>query len=293
MNWDDLKVFLAVARCGSVRGAAELLDVSHSTVLRRLDGFEERLGVALFVRLATGYALTEAGAALRPRAERIEEDAFAFEREAAGSQEEQRGKLSVTMPEPVASLYLAPHLVRFRDANPGLTLEFVFTYDVLDLARRDADMAIRCTEAPDPTLVGRRLPRFAEATYAAPGYLDAFDLDDPDGGACWIGWREDDTPWIEGSAFPELPSRWRAPNVSAQLALCRAGFGLAQLPCFVGDRVHDLVRAPGAAVAPGFDAWILYHEDLRANPRVRLFTDFVCRVLKADADLFEGRAPRV
>ncbi len=291
MNWDDLKVFLAIARSGSVRGAGSALNCSHSTVLRRLDALEEAIGVSLFHRLPTGYELTEDGTALRPRAEEIEQTTFAFQREAIGVDQGRSGKIVVTMPEPLATYYLAPHLVRFHAEHPGIELEFIFTYDLLDLARRAADIAIQFANTPQETLIGRRLPRFEEAYYATESYLAQHDPADPDGGARWIGWH-DAMDWVVASPYPDLPVTWRLGNVSVQLAACRAGMGLAQLPCFVGDRCSDVVRLPGTDTASGFDAWILYHEDLRATERIRLLTDFLIRVMKDDADLLEGRRPR-
>ena len=291
MNWDDVRVFLAIARSGSVRGAASAMNVSHSTVLRRLDSFEESLGVALFHRVPTGYDLTTDGWALLPRAEALEQDAIAFEREAMGHDRERGGKITLTMPEPVAIHYLAEHLVEFRAAHSGIELEIIFTYDVLDLARRAADVAIRFSNAPDEALIGRRLPRFEDAYYATPSYLEAHPPDDPESGARWLGWR-DDMRWVVNSPYPNLPVEWRIPNVSVQAAMCKAGFGLAQLPCFIGDRSDELVRLPGTSIAPGFSVWVLYHPDLKATARIQILTDFLVRVFNADADLFEGRSPQ-
>ncbi len=291
MNWDDLKVFLAIARSGSVRGAANDMSVSHSTILRRLDAFEEAIGITLFCRLPTGYELTEDGEALLHRAENIERDAFAFQREAVGYDKDQGGKVTVTMPEPFATHYLSRHFGRFKEQHPGIDLDVIFTYDVLDLSRRAADVAIRFSNTPDQALVGRRLPRFEEAFYATPAYLRSHDLSDPKGGAFWLGWR-DSTDWVKRSPYPDLPVRWKLANVSVQFAACRAGFGLGQLPCFMGDRCADLVRLPGSTVTHGFDAWVLYHEDLKATPRIKAFCDFLTSVMNEDADLFEGRLPR-
>jgi len=291
MNWDDVRVFLAIARSGSVRGAASVMNVSHSTILRRLDGFEESLGVALFHRLPSGYDLTLDGKALLPKAETIEQDALAFQREAVGHDRARGGKITLTMPEPVAIHYLAQRLVEFREAHPGIELEIIFTYDVLDLARRAADVAIRFSSAPDPALIGRRLPRFEDAYYATPQYLATYPPDDPNSGARWLGWR-DDMQWVANSPYPNLPVEWRIPNVSVQAALCKAGFGLAQLPCFIGDRSDDLVRLPNTGLATGFSVWVLYHPDLKATARIQILSNFLVRVITADAELFEGRMPR-
>lgn len=291
MNWDDVRVFLAIARSGSVRGAGAAMDVSHSTVLRRLDGLEEALGVALFHRLPSGYELTSDGIALFPKAETIELNTIAFQREATGHDRGPRGKITLTMPEPVAIHYLAPRLVEFREEHPGIELEIIFTYDVLDLARRAADVAIRFSSAPDESLIGRQLPRFEDAYYATPKYLADHPPDDQSSGARWLGWR-DNMQWVASSPYPHLPVEWRIPNVSVQLAMCQAGFGLAQLPCFIGDRCNDLVRLPGTGLATGFSVWVLYHPDLKATARIQILTKFLVRVITEDADLFEGRLPR-
>lgn len=291
MNWDDLKVYLAILRSGSVRSAANAMGVSHSTVLRRLDSLEESIGVSLFHRLPSGYELTEDGELLRERAEDIEMSAIAFQRGATGVGQERVGTITVTMPEPFATHYFSDHMGEFQKRHPGIDLDVVFTYDVLDLSRRAADVAVRFMMSPDDRLVGRRLPHFAEGFYATPDYLKRFDLDDPEGGASWIGWRQDQS-WIDAGPFPQLPMRWKMPSISVQTAACRKGFGLAQLPCFIGDRDQELIRIPGTDITQGYDGWVLYHEDLRGTARIKSFTDFLVEILSDDQELLEGRLPR-
>ncbi len=289
VQWDDLKIYLAILRSGSVRAAAGALGISHSTVLRRLDSLEEAIGVTLFHRLPTGYELTADGESLRQRAEDIELSAIAFQRGATGVDQDRVGKLTVTMPEPFAIHYFVEHFGAFHAAHPEIELEIVFAYDVLDLSRRAADVAVRFMSEPDGQLIGRRLPNFAEAYYASKEYLNNYDLDDPDSGACWIGWR-DTADWVEETPFPQLPVRWNMPSVCVQLASCKSGFGLTQLPCFIGDRAPDLVRVPGSQPMSGRDGWVLYHEDLKGTPRVTSFTNFLVNIVESDRALIEGRA---
>lgn len=292
MDWDDLKVFLAIARSGSVRGAANRIGVSHSTVLRRLDALEDALGVALFLRLTTGYTLTEEATGLLTEVEEIERGVLAFERGAIGGDRESEGRVRVTMPEPFMTHFLAHQIAAHRSSLVGLEVDCVFTYDILDLSRRDADVAIRFSNEPDGALIGRPLPHFAESHYALPSYLEAHSLKGDDASAVWLGWRQTNE-WVQESPYPDLVTRWRVPNLTVQHRLCRDGVAMAQLPCFIGDRDQQLVRVPGAKTINGTDAWVVYHPDLKGTTRIQKFSEFVVSRAAANADLIEGRLPRV
>jgi DNA-binding transcriptional LysR family regulator len=297
MDWSDLRIFLALARQRSVRSAGEALAVSHSTIARRIDTFEGRLGVRLFDRQSSGYSLTAAGEELLKTAERVEDDINGAERRLVGQDAKLRGEIKLTMPDALATHLLMPDLAAFATTYPEIELEVIFSYDSLNLEQREADVAIRFVppgRSPAENLLGRRLLCVAQTVYATPGYLALHDLGAEPPTACWIGWA-DHAPfpqWVRESPFPNIPARGRLYNVAIQLEATKQGMGLGMLPCFLGDCEPSLVRVPDAQPQQLFDLWVLSHEDLRATARMRVFRDFIAEAIIRQKDLLEGRRPR-
>ena len=293
MDWDDLKVFLALARGGSVRVAAQALGVSHSTVARRIEGFEKALGVRLFDRMPDGYVLSALGEQMVERAERAESELLGLEREVSGQDAKLAGRIRVTMPAPLASDLLMPDLVRFARIYPDIDLDLAISSDIFDLSRREADVAIRFVEKPAEHLVGRRLPEFCDAAYAAPGYIEdnSFAGDRPTGR--WIGWQDEIAfpRWVRDSDHPKCKTKWLVPEVMIQRAAARAGLGIAHLPCFLGDKDPDLRRVPPGRTKPARPGWVLTHPALRTTERVRVFVQFIVTAINGYADLVGGRQP--
>ena len=294
MDWDDLKVLLALARGGSVRAAALQLKVSHSTVSRRVDQMEHDLGVRLFERRPTGYVLTAAGEELVAPAERAEEEITAAERRVAGQDAKLSGDVRVTLPPPLATQVLMPHLVRFQAQYPGIEVELVGSFDVLDLSRRDADVAVRFTNAPPDHLVGRRIIEFRYSYYAARDYLAAHDLAADPPTARWIGWNEGvaSPAWVRASPYPRIPATWGLNDIALQTAAVKAGLGMAFLPCLVGDADPTLARVPGADTKVPRQGWVLTHPDLRRSARVRTVMAFLVDAINAEAPLITGKRPQ-
>ena len=294
MDWDNLRIFLALAQQKSVRGAAGALGVSHSTVSRRIESFEDSLGVRLFERLPDGFVLTPFGEDMMQTARRLEEAVNGLERRVLGQDARLRGDLRVTMPDLLAAKLLMPDLVAFGKRYPDINLEVAISYTPFDLSRREADVAIRITRDPPEALVGRKIITYARATYASRAYLAEHDpVAEPDS-VTWIGWddRSRHPRWVRETSFPGAPVRGRLNNAMVQLAAAKAGMGLAMLPCFMGDTEADLLRVPPGKPEPAWDIWILTHEDLRATARVRAFMDFMADAFLGHRDLLEGRRPQ-
>jgi DNA-binding transcriptional LysR family regulator len=297
MDWSDLRIFLALARRGSVRAAGGVLGLSHSTIARRIDIFEGRLGVRLFDRHSSGYALTAAGRELRTTAERVEEDISDAERRLVGKDAKLRGEIKVTLPDALATHLLMPALAAFITSYPEIELEFILSYQSLDLAQREADVAVRFVEpgtSPPDDLLGRPVAKVAQTAYATPAYLARHDLAAEPPTACWIGWsdRESFPQWVRESPFPNIRARGRLYNVLIQLEATKQSMGIGMLPCFLGDREEALVRVPGAEPRPLFQIWVLSHEDLRGTARMRAFRGFIADAILRERDLLEGRRPR-
>jgi DNA-binding transcriptional LysR family regulator len=293
MNWDDLKMFRAVAATGSVRRAGTQLRVSHSTVSRRLDALEGDLGVRLFDRLPGGYRPTPAGAEILELTNDVSDAVHRIERRLAGQDNRLTGEIRVTAPDLLAYGVLMPVLGRFNELYPEIVISLNTSYEIADLNKREADVAVRITETPPGHLVGRRVANYAMATYASPAYLESHDLQQS-AGAHWIGWGDEEIfpAWVRESAFPNIPTKGRYPNALVQVAAARAGLGLAMLPCFLGDTQAGLVRVLPRLEPHTHAVWVLTHPDLRNTARIRSFTRFLADAFAAHADLLEGRAPR-
>jgi DNA-binding transcriptional LysR family regulator len=295
-EWDDLRYVLAVANAGSLAGAARSLGVNHTTVLRRVSAFEKRLGVRLFERLQTGYVLTAGGEELIAAAQRIDETVATLERKLAGRDLRLFGTLRVTTTDTLMASVLPEFLAQFRAMHPGIQVEIAVSNLMLNLTKRDADVAIRPARNPPDVLIGRRIAKIAFAIYGSPDYLARHGKTDDLGSHQWVG--PDDSlagtsvaQWMR-SALPESEVTLRADSLLGLREAARAGLGLAALPCYLGDTSSDLVCVHRPIAAMETALWILTHEDLRHTARVRAFTDFAANAFAHRRPLLEGREAR-
>lgn len=279
-NWDDLRVFLAVARAGSLSGAARRLGVNHSTVFRRISGLEETLGVRLFERLPTGYALTVAGEQTLGIVESIEADVATLDRTVTGQDLRLTGTVRITATDMLALWLLPGHLRRFREAYPGIEVEIIVGNEALNLSRRETDVALRIGNTPPETLVGRRVGQLKFAVYGAPDYCAAnpgTDLARHN----WIGLEGGHAPLTRRfeQFLPGLRPTVRSNSVACTVRLAEAGLGLAVLPCVIADQKPDLTRVAGLPDNFSLDLWLLTHEDLRYTARIRAVLEFLAEAL--------------
>jgi DNA-binding transcriptional LysR family regulator len=298
INWEDLRYVLAVADASSLAAAARALGVNHTTVLRRVNAFEERLGLRLFERLPTGYVLTAGGEELLASARTVADTVTALERRLAGADLRFEGTLRVTTMDTLMASVLPDVLLGFRAEQPGILVEVAVTNVMANLTRRDADVAIRPAKDPPETLVGRRVSDLAFAVYGAPRYLAAASNIADFSAQVWVA--PDDSLAASSAARwmrAELPGATVALRADSLVALrqaASAGIGLVVLPCYLGDTSPGLVRVRPDPVADIRTAlWVLTHEDLRRTARVRAFTEYLARALGREHDLLEGRRPRV
>lgn len=292
-DWDDLRFFLAVARGGSLSAAARALAVNHSTVFRRVNQFEERVGARLFERRRDGYALTAAGETVLGSAERVEGELQALDRRVAGEDVRLEGTVRLTAPDDVALRLLPRHLAGFRTTYPGIHLDLILADRFLDLSRRDADVALRPSRDPGAALVGRRIAAIAFAVYRGRAAGSGLG---PLAEAPWISGEESvahiaSSRWVDEQVPPERVVL-RTNSMEARAMATRAGIGLAALPCFVGDGDPGLVRATDPVPEIENELWLLTHPDLRRTARIRALLDFLAEALQRDRDLLEGRRPR-
>ena len=294
----DLSTVLAVARGGSLSAAARSLGVNHATVSRRLTALEAASGQTLFRRLSRGYVPTGAGEKLVEAAERMEAELQGLERLLSGRDIRLAGSLRLTAPDDIANHLLLEPLARFRRSYPGIRLEAVIDNRALNLGRREADVALRATNTPPPSLVGRRAAGLAATVYATPALLDerpAARGFDALAAFPWVSWEEDGASntlkaWTETQAPADLVA-YRANSVANHFAAVRAGLGLGVLPCYLGDSSAELQRVlpPQPRLLAGL--WILTHPDLRQAPRVAALTEFLFIAFRRLAPLLGGRGP--
>lgn len=273
MDWDDLRFFLVVARQRTLSSAAEVLKVTQPTVGRRITALEEQLGARLFVRSSAGFGLTASGARALAFAERMEQDVLGVERQLLGRDEGVAGVVRITASEWLVSSVLSPLVGALLTSYPQLELELVADARHLNLARREADIAIRPRRFEQPGIVQRSLGKLAFGLYAEHSYLNGLGSPQPgDGRGHVLISMSDDTgdvarPWLE-NALPHASRSIKTNGRDAMLALVQSGVGLACLARIVGDGAPELrrVELPGAPIPT---LWLGMHRDGRETPRVR------------------------
>ncbi|MEA3278052.1 MAG: LysR family transcriptional regulator [Pseudomonadota bacterium] len=291
-DWDNVRYFLEVVRSGSVTQAARRLDVNQTTVSRRITALEDRLGKKLFDRFGNGWVITPVGERLVTSAENMAEEANTIERHVLADSQELSGKLRVTIADVCSQYLVMPALQAFAQQYPDVDLEIIATRDALDLAAREADVALRSTDEPPPNLVGRRIGQLAYAIYGTRAILERMQAD-PDRGdvpcITWLGDGHTRPPWIEKS-FPKTRRVYRTSELGVMLQMARKGLGMAQMPRVLVEPDPLLHRIPARYVEAGWGLWVLSHVDLRTTARVRIFRDFLVEELEKQKDLIEGRA---
>jgi DNA-binding transcriptional LysR family regulator len=282
MEWDDLKHFLAVARHGSLTEAARELKSSAATVGRRVAALEEKLGARLFDRNQSGYTLTESGEAIRVKAEEVEEAVLAVEREAIGRDLHATGRVRLATTDDLAAFIVAPHLPRFHEEYPEITLEVVARHELANLTRRDADISLRSGRPQHGDYLIRRVGLIDFGLYGSKSYVAAHelvpevcDLNDLD----LITWAEEWSqlrggPWLANHA-PKARVVFMSNSPRVHYAACKVGLGVTIMPCVAGDADPDLVclLPPERLFSP--DIWLVVHRALARTARVRAVMDFL------------------
>jgi DNA-binding transcriptional LysR family regulator len=290
IDWDDVRYFLAVARGGSVRAAAERLRVNHSTVLRRIAQLEGRLGTHVFEKLPSGYRLTDAGQEVLEFADQMEASSNQLETRVFGRDQSVRGLLRVTLAPTLATHLLMPDFADFARLQPEVEMEILSVGEPLNLTNREADVAIRVVydrNALPPNLHGLKGPEVFGGVYMSRDLLAAWRAGAPDR-IRWIVMDNYDPDWARGGEVRTTEVPFRITDGEAQIVAVRQGLGMTTLPCFVGDADPLMVRVPGTDLHRHGTLWLLTQGETRKTKRVRLFTEFVSRRLAAYAPLLVG-----
>lgn len=295
MNWDDLRFVLALSNAGSLARAAKKLEVDHTTVGRRVEAAEAALGVRLFTRTTTGYVPTADADRLLAPMRQVEEAVLAVERGAQATRGGLEGTVRVTSPETFGIAYLAPRLAAFGRSNPGLLIELVPAGEVLDLGRREAELAVRLFKSKHEDLVVRRAGSVAYGLYASRAYLKRHPVKSPEALADHPIMSAPEPNAIEATWLARLNPRIEPTFFStfslALLAAVRASAGIAVLPRYLADGDTSLRHLP-MPDEPSEPIWLTVHRDLRRTPRVRALLDFLASCLSDDAALLSGAVPQ-
>lgn len=284
INWDDLRYFLALARNQTVSAAGKELDVKHTTVARRIKSLESRLNTRLFDHLSSGYAMTSAGENLYRHALIMEEQALAADRELFGLDTQMQGIVNLTASYDVANRLVIPHLSRFKQTWPLIDLRLQCSVELVDLAFRDSDIALRLTPRPPDYLIGRKVLQLHHGIYASEHYLR-----DNAGRHKVILWNDEtEAPeWVR-QHFPDAEVSLYVDDVTSQLACVSNHLGLARLPCYIGDYAADLRRLDLPLTPSTWGIWVLSHTDLRCTARVRTCREFLVDTIIRERRLIEG-----
>ncbi|MBI3524808.1 MAG: LysR family transcriptional regulator [Betaproteobacteria bacterium] len=291
LNWDDLRIVLAIAEHGTLSGAAVHLRISHPTLSRRLQLIERRLGTRLFERTPSSLRLTAAGEDMRQLALRLRDDIAALERRIGGRDTGPGGSIRLTAPDAVSEYLLPGILAELCREQEGLSIDLVVSNQVLSLAQRSADIALRITGSPAETLRGRRVGAVAMAIYAArnlpvPETLGTIT------GIPWVGFDaalacSGPGTWVAHN-IPESDIRFRANTLLGAAQAVRSGIGCGLLPCFVGGSIPELIRIGAPLPALSVPLWLLVHPDMARLPRIRRACDALAAKLKQAAPLLTG-----
>jgi DNA-binding transcriptional LysR family regulator len=293
LNWDDLRVFLALARQGKQSTAARQLGISHPTVARRIKALEQALGAHLFDRRPDRFVLTALGEALLDDAQVMEQAVESIGRRSAGLGDTTHGTVRLSANEAIVA-FIARHLPDLRKKLQFVEIELAESHNLANLSRREADLMIR-EEVPETgNIVTRRLGRVAHAVYGSAEWrvekvsrdiLRAMPWCSFDDGHIYLPGQK----WIAellGEARPSV----RVNNWLTLLELTRRGVGLSILPCYLGDSDPLLQRIGDVLNGVQIDQWLLVHRDVRTLVRVRLVMDALIRLFQSKRAVIEGLA---
>ena len=275
MDWSDVKIFLAVARAGSLGGAARLTGQSQPTMGRRLRVLEREVGHALFQRGKEGFVLTGEGASVLAHSERMEEEALAFQRQLAGQERQLEGLLRVSSSDWFGVHILTPLFAEFVKLHPKVTIELITDARLFNLARREADLVFRIKPLDEADVVQRKVMHIDYRVYRATGATHQVRNDGEGVSLITLDSAFQDFPdaaWLR-KKLPKAQVAFGSNSREAQARMCAAGVGLAVLPAPLGAAFPGLEVVDLGGLPPGRDVWVGFHKDLRQLGRLRALVD--------------------
>lgn len=285
-DWQDLRIFLALGRHGSLSGAARSLGVNHATIARRLRSLEDDVGVRLVERRPDGYALTEAGGAVLAAASDMEAAARRIGHQ--GGADAPRGLVRINAPPALAHGFLIARMADLATRHPGLDIDIATDIRAISLDRHQADIAIRLSRPDDGDIIARRLATIGYGFYATPDWCARIgDGAEP----VFVGFDEADAHvpeavWL-ARQFPRSRVAFRATNQAAQAIAARSGAGIALLPHYIGRAETMLKRCTLGGDPPPREAFMLTRPRDRGNLPVRIVAEHIAEAFRDAPTLFE------
>lgn len=292
MNWDDGRLFLAVARAGQMLGAAKVLGINQATLSRRMAALEQSLGASLLIRRATGCELTDEGEALAASLELAEAEFMQAQSLFDRAGPEISGTVRIGAPDGFGVSFLAPRLMRLSERHPELTVQLVPVPQAFSLSKREADIAIMVGRPEQGRLIAQKLTDYTLGLYASRSYAEKNGLPDAADelrAHRLVGYVEDLIYSASLNYAPSFWTGWRSQieisSAVGQLEAVRAGAGIGVLHDYLAADHPDLVPVlPELSVQRAY--WIVHHESLRGLARIKAATAFLTEMVKAEADRF-------
>jgi DNA-binding transcriptional LysR family regulator len=292
LNWDDLRIFLSVAREGRLLAAAQRLGLDHSTVARRMSALEAVLGSRLIDRSPRGVALTPGGEAMLQHAERMEAEMLAATAEVGEQGHRVAGSVRLSTPEAFGTYLVAPNVGILRERHPHIQLELAPESRTVSLSKREADIAIGLNRPPKGRVVARKLVDYRLGLFAASSYLErCLSIERVE------ALRDHPLVWYidELIDIPELryfhqivtdtPTVFRSSSIAAQQAAVASGLGIGVLHLFAAEQDSRLVRIlPEVEITRSY--WLMFHADQQRLPRVRAVVEFIDRLVDSNLRRF-------
>ncbi len=286
-DWDDIRYFLEVARSGNVTSASKVLGVNHSTVSRRIRALEEKHGVRLFERIPSGYEMTKAANTIYETALELEAKNQLISRQLFGQDSRLQGEITLTMPHDILDYCVIDDLAEFRDSHPEIQLNILVSQGLINLAAREADIAIRLTPSPPDYLIGNEIAKLQHGVYINTHvtYLKSTPI---------IAWSDETKipDWAKNN-FTDAEIVLRVDDLYSMYAAVKAGIGIASMPCYMPDIVFDfqsnVKRLPIELPISNWGVWVLSHVDLRHTARVSYCREFLVKRLKQNKALYLGQ----
>ncbi len=289
LDWNDLRIVLALSRAGTMSGAAKDLRVDHTTIGRRLAAMEEALGVTLFQRTPRALVPTEAGAATIARAHAVEKEMLELERQLKNQKQSVDGQVRITASEAFSDP-IARSLSGLRQLHPGIEVELIASNASLDLTKGEADIAIRFGGTPQQGLIVKKLLALEMGVYASKSYLSVSEsADTPSQGHSLVAFdRPEVTDW---PGWQKLNARvvMRASSLNAIKTALSAGLGIGALPRFLASQAELVEVVPDTVMT--VTCSLVVHPDLKETPRIRAVIDYLSQYLHDHAKELGGRVP--
>lgn len=286
-NWDDARFVLALARAGTIRAAAKSLKVNHTTVSRRIAALEKQLSARLFELTPSGYVMTVSGKIIFKAATEMEDLFLGSHRRIEGADTELSGEVHLHIPD-IFDAWVCERLAPFLQQHPKLKVNLSAAVSIADLARREADIALRFTDTPPLDMIGQKIGQLPVALYASRHFeidaiesIDEFPLSDYP----WVRWAKDFSAsqieqWTD-KASQGAPTITRVITYQSLSNLVRSGAGIGFLSPWFADHDSELKCISPIFEEMAMDIWVLIHPDLRGVKRIKALKDLLIGIFKS------------